>query len=255
MPWNPVTYDQFKENRYKPFFDLLDLISGNDIKTAVDLGCGTGEQTSILAEKFPSANFLGIDSSAEMLSGTTKLEHERLRFSKMSIREFVSTGSNWDLIFSNAALQWTDDHRVLFPELISKLNNQGQLAVQMPFQNENILNRILLDMVQEKPYSEILNGYTRISPVLKMDDYASILFTAGLQNITVLMKVYPIIADSEVTLYDFISGSALIPYMERMDAAGQERFKVDYLERIKAHFGSFPAIYPFKRLLLHGIKE
>lgn len=83
MPWNPDNYNQFKEIRFKPFYDLAELIVGDTILHAVDLGCGTGEQTAILSEKLAEADFLGIDSSAEMLSGSHQLETERLNLDKV----------------------------------------------------------------------------------------------------------------------------------------------------------------------------
>lgn len=255
MPWNPVIYNEFKEIRYQPFFDLMNLISEKDLKNCIDIGCGTGEQTKILSEKIEVANFLGIDSSEEMLSKSNKYKNDRLQFKLSTIEEFAESESNWDLIFSNAALQWSDNHNELFPKLISKLNQGGQFAVQMPFQNENILNKILIEMVQENPFADFLQGYIRNSPVLHIDDYTSIMFEEGLSNITIFLKVYPIIAESEIDLLNFISGSALIPYMERLDSDKQELFTAEYAKRIKSHFKKFPAIYSFKRVLMYGTKN
>src|SRR5690606_12756560 len=122
----------------------------------------------------------------------------------------------WDLVFSNAALQWSENHRELFPELLAHVSGTGQFAVQMPVQKENLLNQILLDLAQERPFVEFLGGWKRESPVLSIDDYAQILFEGGLKEIQILQKVYPIIADGPEKLVDFISGSALIPYMEKL---------------------------------------
>ncbi len=255
MPWNPEKYNQFKNIRYQPFFDLLNLISNKNLKQCIDIGCGTGEQTSILSDKIKDANFLGIDSSKEMLAQSTKYENDKLRFKNSTIKKFARSESHWDLIFSNAALQWSDDHHQLFPQLISKINSGGQFAVQMPFQKENILNTILLELVQENPFSNFLEGFIRHSSVLSIDEYAKIMFEEGLDNITIFLKVYPIIADNETTLYNFISGSALIPYMERLDPEQQELFKLANTKRIVARYLNFPAIYSFKRILLYGIKK
>lgn len=255
MPWNPRTYNQFKEIRYQPFFDLAGLISSENLKSCVDIGCGTGEQTAILAEKFETANFLGIDSSEEMLGESKRFERPNLQFELATLDEFVQSASKWDLIFSNAALQWSDHHAELFPKLIAKLHSGGQFAVQMPFQRGNVLNNILLEIVSEKPFVDLLKGFVRNTPVLCLDDYSKLLFENGLKNLAISLKVYPILARSEADLYDFISGSALIPYMERLDGEGQKLMKTTFLRRIQAHFVSFPAIYPFKRLLLYGVNE
>lgn len=254
MPWNPEIYNKFKNIRYQPFYDLIDFIKPVKGMKAIDLGCGTGEQTAILADKFKEAHFLGVDSSAEMLAQSKALETDHLHFRKATTEETLASGEKWDLIFSNAALQWSNDHEILFSELIKLVNPKGQFAVQMPVQPENKLNKILIELVDEEPFKTYLKGYKRDSPVLSIDDYAQILFDGGLEDIQILQKVYPIIADDHDTLYNFISGSALIPYIERLEGEQQELFIKRYKERIAEHFPKLPAIYSFKRLLLYGRK-
>ena len=256
MPWNPEQYNQFKAIRYQPFFHLADLVSEEGLETAVDIGCGTGEQTKILSEKFDKASFLGIDPSPEMLSMSREMERANLRFESSTVEAFLASepARKWDLIFSNAALQWSDHHEMLFPRLISLLSEKGQLAIQMPVQNENRLNQLLLELVREKPFADYLQGWTRESPLLSMDRYAEILFENGLHAIQVIQKVYPIIADDPGKLFDFIAGSALIPYLEKLSGSQQQLFIAGYKSRIQQAFRKFPAIYAFKRLLLYGKK-
>ena len=254
MPWNPEIYNKFKNIRYKPFYDLADFIEPVSGMKAIDLGCGTGEQTAILADKFADANFLGVDSSAEMLEQSKSLETDNLHFRKATTEETLKSGEKWDLIFSNAALQWSNDHETLFTELIKLVNPKGQFAVQMPVQPENKLNVILAELVDEEPFKSYLKGYKRDSPVLSIDEYAQILFDGGLEDLKIQQKVYPIIANDHETLYNFISGSALIPYIERLDGDEKALFINTYKKRIALHFPKLPAIYSFKRLLLYGKK-
>lgn len=257
MPWDPQKYNQFKNIRHQPFFDLMNMIDENGLAHGVDIGCGTGEQTNILAERFEHTQFLGIDASPEMLEKSIEWKKERLKFKVRTIEDFVNETApeSWDLIFSNAALQWSDNHHELFPRLIRLLSPRGQFAVQMPVQNENLLNRILHEMVQEKPFVDLLKGWKRGSPLLSIDEYAQIMFEGGLSNIQVVQKVYPIIADNAGVLFDFIAGSALIPYMERLSDEEQQLFTKEYQSRIQKAFKKFPAIYAFKRLLLYGRKS
>jgi len=255
MPWNPEIYNKFKNIRYQPFYDLAEFIEPVSGMKAIDLGCGTGEQTAILADKFKEADFLGVDSSAEMLEKSKVLATDRLHFRKSTTEETLASGEKWDLIFSNAALQWSNDHATLFPELIQLLNSKGQFAVQMPVQPENKLNEILAELVDEEPFKSYLKDYKRDSPVLSIDEYAQILFDGGLEDLQILQKVYPIIANDHETLYNFISGSALIPYIERLEGEQKALFITTYKERIAEHFPKLPAIYSFKRLLLYGRKK
>ncbi len=257
MPWNPDVYNQFKNIRYQPFFDLMAMIAGEGLKNAVDIGCGTGEQTSILSEKFSETNFTGIDPSPEMLEKSRGYEHAKLHFKQKAVEDFIAEEPNqkWDLILSNAALQWSDNHSELFPKLISLLSNNGQLAVQMPVQNENLLNKLLVELVQEKPFVDYLKGWKRETPMLTIDAYAALMFDHGLKNIEIVQKVYPIIADTPDQLFDFIAGSALIPYIERLTQDEQKIFVAAYKNSIKKAYKKFPAIYAFKRLLLYGNKK
>ncbi|PVD49478.1 trans-aconitate methyltransferase [Terrimonas sp.] len=256
MAWDPEKYNQFKNIRYQPFFDLMELISGNDLKNGIDIGCGTGEQTSILSKKFDEAKFSGIDPSPEMLAKSKVFESNNLDFKQYSVEDFLASDDrrNWDLIFSNAALQWSDNHETLFPGLIAHLSEHGQLAVQMPVQKENLLNKILIELAQEKPFTDFLHGWKRESPLLSIDAYAQIMFDNGLHKIQIIQKVYPIIADNTEKLFDFISGSSLIPYLEKMSPHEQELFVAAYKNRIQKAFKKFPAVYAFKRLLLYGCK-
>lgn len=255
MPWNPELYNQFKDIRYKPFYDLLGLLKEYDPKTIIDLGCGTGEQTAILTRHFKEASVLGIDSSATMLAQARAYNLSRLSFRQIGIEEILASGQQWDLVFSNAALQWVDGHEKLFKQLVSVVKPGGQLAVQMPVQDENKLNQLLLQLVKEEPFSNYLQGFVRESPVLNLDAYAQLLFDEGLLDLDISMRVYPIIAEDPQELVDFISGSAMIPYLERLNSEQAAEFTEAFKQRVAAAWPKFPAIYAFKRLLLVGTKR
>lgn len=250
MPWNPNVYDQFKQQRQQPFYDLVALIHPKPQLRIVDLGCGTGELTLYLAEHFPDAEVLGIDNSAEMLSLVPT--HPRLSFAHTDIEAFLNTPQQWDVVVANASLQWLDKHATLWPQLVGKLAPRGQLAVQMPSQTENRLNQLLLALVRQAPYQQALAGWQRNSPVLDLDDYAQILFQQGASDMALYQKVYPQIAKDSDELYQFIAGSALIPYMERLPAALQQPFVRDFKQHIARAFPQQPALYAFKRLLMHA---
>ncbi|KAF2336952.1 methyltransferase domain-containing protein [Flavobacterium daemonense] len=254
MPWNPEVYNKFKDIRFKPFVDLMEFIKPIKSGNAIDLGCGTGEQSIFLAEKLKKVNILGVDSSEEMLEKSKAFESSNLHFEKASIEEIAGSNKKWDLVFSNAALQWSDNHDVLFPKLIHSLNSGGQFAVQMPVQNQNKLNKLLYETADQEPFKSYLKGWNRDSPVLNMDQYAQIMFDGNLEGIQIMTKVYPIIAQDHDALYDFISGSALIPYMELLQEDQKQFFANEFKEKIAANFAKLPAIYAFKRIFLYGVK-
>jgi len=248
MPWNPDIYNKFKQKRYEPFFDLLGHLRVEADMRILDLGCGTGELTQMVADKFAGSTVLGIDTSAEMLS---KAPHSpNLTFVQRSVEGQLKLADKWNLIVANASLQWVDDHKNLFPKIISKLLPGGQLAVQMPSQKENILNRLLYALVHEAPYFEVLKDTIHHSPVLSLDDYTQLLFGNGAKEVLVYQKVYPIIAESVETLYDFIAGSALVPYMEKLEEPLKSTFTKAFKERIADYFTASPMLYPFKRIVI-----
>ncbi|PBJ06826.1 methyltransferase domain-containing protein [Flavobacterium sp. ACN6] len=250
MTWDPKKYNEFKEERSKPFEDLTSHIVDQPNLKVLDLGCGTGELTKKLSEKLNNPTVLGIDNSAEMLPKAPL--GENLKFEERTILDQLNTDKKWDLIFSNAALQWIDDHNELFPKIISCINPGGQLAVQMPQQNENILNKILLNLVQEEPFSSYLKNWTRPSPVLTLDEYAKILFENGGKNLNIYEKVYPLISNSKNDFFDFISGSALTVYQERLKENEFEELSNELKKRINAYFPVVPSIYAFRRLILYA---
>lgn len=249
MPWNPAQYNQFKEERYAPFYDALELVNKRKDMKVVDLGCGTGELTGKLAAALPGCNVLGVDASAEMLKESGAFTNDHLQFEQRTIEEQLSLSKKWDLVFSNAAIQWVDDHETLLPQLVSIIQPGGQLVVQMPSQNQNIANLLLIELVKEEPFASALNGYVRNFPVLSTQEYAMLLFTNGGKNITVFEKIYPVVVKDADGVYDFISGSALIPYTERLDEKMKAIFTAAYKKRLHRQFPSSPAFYPFKRII------
>lgn len=250
MPWNPSQYNKFKTARQQPFADLVSHITVKPAMRILELGCGTGELTSLLANSFPGSYVKGIDSSEEMLASAKQFSN--CVFEHRSIEDQVVSGEKWDLIFSNAALQWVDDHAILFPQIISCLHAKGQLAVQMPSQKENILNRILFELAAEEPYRTMLHGYNTYSPLLSMDDYTHILFEHSAVDILVYQKVYPLVMQSVQELIELITGSALIPYMEKLEEQKQRDLLTELKKRIEKYFSTMPALYAFKRLLLYA---
>ena len=250
MPWNPETYNKFKEERYQPFYDLISHIHPKPGMKIIDLGCGTGELTKILADQFKESTVLGIDTSAEMLSKAP--QQKNLSFLQSSIEKEVEKTGKWDLIVANASLQWVKNHYQLFPQIFARLSEKGQVAIQMPSQKENKLNRILHELAHEAPFYNFLQDAMRDSPLLSLDDYTTLFFSHGANEVVIYQKVYPLIVQSTDSLYDFISGTALIPYIEKLDEDLKIRFEQEFKNRIAKSFTSSPIVYAFKRIILFG---
>lgn len=225
MPWNPEVYNKFKQERFAPFYDLLALVNVRPNLDVIDLGCGTGELTRRLADHLPNAQVLGIDASAEMLNEAKTFKTDQLSFEQRRIEEQIKEGLKYDLAFSNAALQWLEDHETLIPTLITMLQPGGQLVVQVPSNQDHFTHQFIRTLAAQKPYISALNGWTRKVPVLSIESYAKLLFDHGGSEITVFEKVYPHILMDAGALFDWVSGTALIPYLEKLP----EKLKTDFI--------------------------
>ncbi|WP_299182220.1 methyltransferase domain-containing protein [uncultured Chryseobacterium sp.] len=250
MAWNPEIYDQFKEERSAPFFDLLKFVEKKAGLSVIDLGCGTGELTSKIPDYLEGSKVTGIDSSTEMLEKAKHLETNRLNFIQRSIEEQLNLNDTFDLIISNAALQWCDHHKELFPKLISKINKGGQLAVQMPSNHEFVVHRLLGKVAETQPYKEAYASWKRQYTVLNIEKYAEILFRNKGTEITVLEKVFPHVLKDAEAVYHWASGTAMIPYIEGLPEELKEDFKNDYKKELQNIFPLSPVFYPFKRTFI-----
>ncbi|MCP9753128.1 methyltransferase domain-containing protein [Ferruginibacter sp. HRS2-29] len=250
MSWNPSTYNQFKEERFLPFYDLLSLLDIKPDQKVLDLGCGTGELTRKLADALPGSTALGIDSSAEMLEDATAFAGDSVKFEQQNIQDITERGEHWDIIFSNAAIQWVDGHEDLLPEIIRQLHPNGQLLIQMPAQQHNLSNKLLNELAAQEPYRSALSGWIRKSPVLDIEQYARILFENGGTSINVFEKVYPLVLPDPEALFTWVSGTALIPYKERLHGEIQQQFIADYKLLLERHFTGSPVFYAFRRILM-----
>lgn len=246
MPWNPDRYHQFEQERSAPFDDLLKLVDARAGLDVVDLGCGTGELTRRLADSLPGSAVLGIDSSPEMLARAATQARPGLRFQQEAIE---SVTGQWNLVFSNAAIQWVDDHLALIPRLLGMVTPGGQLVVQLPSNHDSFAHRAIVETAAQSPFREALNGWTRHSPVLPLEQYADLLYANGGRRLTVFEKVYPHVLENVEAVRDWVRGTALVPYLERLPEPLHRPFLERYTERLRSHWPASPVFYGFRRIL------
>jgi trans-aconitate 2-methyltransferase len=250
--WDPRQYERFSDERSAPFFDLLGLVEPCRGGRVVDLGCGTGELTRALHERSGASATLGIDSSEAMLARSKPHAGDGLDFELKDIAEWVP-GEPVDLVFSNAALHWVDDHPALFERLTAAVRPRGQLAVQMPANHDHASHLVAERVAGEEPFRQALGGYIRRSPVLAPEHYAVLLDRLGYLSQHVRLQVYLHLLSEPEAVVDWVKGTLLTDYKRRLPGALYEDFVARYRELLLAELGEHrPVRFTFKRLLLRG---
>jgi trans-aconitate 2-methyltransferase len=255
--WNPAQYDRFRDERSKPFFDLLDLVRPKPGMRIVDLGCGTGELTASLHRKLGAAETLGIDSSAAMLERAQTLAGGGLAFAQREIAEFASSvpPGRFDLVLSNAALHWVPDHETLLARLRDALAPGGQLAVQVPANHDHPSQTVAAEVAGEPPFREALQGFVRRSPLLVPEAYAVVLDALGYREPQVRLVVYSHHLPGRDDVVEWVKGSVLTDYQKRMPEELYPRFLEGYRERLRPRLADTqPYLLTYKRLFLWALR-
>ncbi len=250
--WNPTQYDRFRDERSRPFFDILNLVRPRPAMRVVDLGCGTGELTRNLHRHLQAQETLGIDSSQAMLARSLAHTGQGLRFERREIVDFAAADpGGWDLIFSNAALHWVPLHDHLLRRLTALLTPVGQLAIQVPANHDHPSQTVAAEVAQEPAFREALRAYFRRSPVLPPEEYAVILDRLGYREQHVRLEVYGHRLQSPEEVVEWAKGTLLTDYEARMPEEMFREFLACYRERLLPRLEDIrPYFFPYKRILL-----
>ncbi|HYN38281.1 MAG TPA: methyltransferase domain-containing protein, partial [Rhodospirillales bacterium] len=171
--WDAAAYARFVDERLRPALDLIGCIPDVEPEHIVDLGCGPGGVTRSLAQRWRQARVTGIDASADMLAAARR-DGGEIRWLQGDLADWVPDAQP-DLIFSNAALHWLDDHRALFPRLLAMLADGGVLAVQMPNNFAAPSHQAIFELAVREQWRERLAPLLRASPVASAETYLEML--------------------------------------------------------------------------------
>jgi trans-aconitate 2-methyltransferase len=255
--WDARQYLRFAGERTRPAFDLLQRLPEELVpRRIVDLGCGTGEITLALKRRWPEAEVIGLDSSAEMLAKARALGDE-VRWIEGDIARW-SPEQPLDLIFSNAALQWLEGHEALFPRLMRALAPGGWLAVQMPRNFAAPSHRLMRETAVEAPWGDGLRGLLRTEPVLPPAGYFDLLAPLA-SKLDLWETEYLHVLEGETPVLDWVKGTGLRPLL---DALTDEKERAAFIARYQARLAeAYPrrydgrTLFPFRRLFLIARKH
>lgn len=228
--WNPELYRRFEDERTRPARELLGRVLLPSPKRVYDLGCGPGNSTELLVERFPNAEVIGTDNSEPMLVSA----RERLPGCRFELSDIASWQPDTpaDLIYSNAALQWVGDHEVLIPKLFGQLAPGGVLAIQMPDNREEPTHRSMREVAGLAPWSALIGDAAKVrTKILALDAYYDLLAGAGAE-VDVWRTAYQHPMESPAKIVEWVRGTGLKPFVDPLPEAERKGFLADYETRI-----------------------
>jgi trans-aconitate 2-methyltransferase len=225
--WNPAQYERFRDERKRPFFELLARVDVASPTRVVDLGCGTGDLTLVLSERWPGASVTGVDSSEAMISeARRRATPGRVSFELADLAGWTP-GEPLDVLVSNAAMHWLPDHAGLLSRLVSLLAPSGVLAFQVPANFEAPSHR-LIDEVRAQPRFAATLAAVRRGHAEPLDFYEARLAGLGL-GVDAWDTTYLHVLHGEDAVLQWLLGTTLRPVLS---ALGPEEGKA-FLEVLR----------------------
>jgi trans-aconitate 2-methyltransferase len=260
--WDPGQYLRYATERGRPFFDLMARVAAEDPRYVVDLGCGPGNLTATLSVRWPAADVLGVDSSAEMI-GTARSVHceassgqasragsGKLEFTLGDIRDWHSERPV-DVLVSNAALQWVPGHDAIISQWPGMLSERGWLAFQLPGNFDQPTHTVLRDLASSDRWRPLLPGVQLNRQAGSPDDYLDLLARAGCE-VDAWETTYLHVLRGPDAIVEWYRGSGLRPVLSILGEADAEEFTAAYRARIAEAYPvhSYGTVLPFRRVFV-----
>jgi trans-aconitate 2-methyltransferase len=247
--WDPDQYLQFRQERTRPSIDLAARIPMDDPRTIIDIGCGPGNSTQVLLRRWPHAEIVGVDKSEKMIERARR-DYPQQKWVVGDASTF-EPGSSFDIVFSNAAIQWIPQHDILLERLFRMLNENGVLAVQVPQNQESPLFRAILRVSESGTWSRYTKGREAAITYHSASYYYNQL-ASYTKDIALWETVYYHVMNSPEDLIEWYKGTAMRPFLDSLptDESRQE-FTSEILTDCRAAYppqGDGKILYPFKRL-------
>lgn len=263
--WDATLYLRFGGERARPFFDLLARVGAELPGYVADMGCGPGNLTAMLAERWPSATVCGVDNSPQMIeaawqlapvgtlrssgSGSAVTSHAPgLSFMLDDIRHWEPPGPP-DVVVSNAVLQWVPGHRELLVRWTEQLADGGWLAFQVPGNFDQPSHAILREMAASARWCSLLRGVELNRQSADPADYAELLAGTGCE-VDAWETTYVHILAGDDPVLEWYKGTGLRPVLAVLDADQAADFLAEYAGKLRAAYppGSFGTVFPFRRV-------
>jgi trans-aconitate 2-methyltransferase len=248
--WDPAQYLRFSNERLRPALDLLAQVPLGSASHVVDLGCGAGNVTAILQQRFPTAGVLGVDGSDSMLA-KARAAAPACRFEQGDFATWTPAVAP-DLIFSNAALHWVSGHETLFPRLISLLAPGGVLAVQMPYMHDAPFRRLQNETAAAGPWAAHLGNADYARSLLPVGGYYDLLRPLA-ASLDMWETTYLHVLHGEDAVVEWAAGSSLRPFLDKLPPDLRQAYRAAYAGALRPHYPrrrDGTTLLPFRRLFI-----
>jgi len=247
MPtWNPQQYLKFADERSRPCRDLAARVEVAAPRRIIDLGCGPGNSAEVLSACWPNAAITGLDSSGAMIAAARAASPQR-EWRTGEISEWILGDERFDVVFSNAALQWVGDHAAVFPQLLSRVAAGGALAVQVPGNYQSAQHQLMRQVagrfqlqVREWHTHDLDFYYDALAPHASRLDLWATEYLHALPDIEAIVEWY--------------KGTGMRPYLDALAGdAERERFLAEYREGLRQIYAPQPdgaVLFPFRRIFI-----
>ena len=246
--WDPSLYLRYADERGRPFLDLLARVGAHEPRRVVDLGCGPGNLTALLAARWPTARVVGVDSSAEMVA-RARADHPEVDFVQQDVRDWLlgCTAAPVDVLVSNATLQWVPRHLDLLPSLMAATR---WLAVQVPGNFAEPSHTIRAELAAQPEYAEHLAGVA-VPSSHDPEVYLDTLLATG-ADVDAWETTYLHVLTGPDPVFTWVSATGARPTLEALPSDLRERFVAAYKERLAE---AYPArdgrvVLPFRRVFV-----
>ncbi len=250
VSWSAAQYVKFEEERTRPVRDLIARIPNAEVASAADIGCGPGNSTEVLRERYPQAHIVGMDSSADMIQAARKRVPD-IAFEVADIREWRAARP-FDVILANAVLQWIPGHETLLPALMAKLAPGGALAVQTPDNLDEPSHRLMRETATAGPWAAKLADAGRARAERHRADWYFRLLRAHAPYVDVWRTTYhhPLPGGAHAVV-EWLKATGLRPFLDPLDETERDAFLARYEAAIAEAYpveADGAVLLPFPRL-------
>ena len=251
MSWSATQYVKFEDERTRPVRDLLSAVPTMDPRRAIDLGCGPANSTEVLQQRFPEAELSGMDSSEAMIEAARK----RMPNVPFEVADLMEWGSDepWDVMLSNAVLQWLPDHATILPRLASMLASGGSLAIQMPDNLNKHSPEIMRKVAQDARWVDRLGATAGARTEIGTPSWYYGLLRPLCSRVDIWLTVYNHPLAGPDAIVEWFKGSSLRPILDPLTEPEREEYVRLYKELLPKAYPTQPdgtVLLAFPRLFI-----